>query len=336
MACERRRITEINACLSRFRQALAGVVLVRYTRATMLLLGIAMTGATATMLVLEFLRCRTRPLPLRGWAALAALIVAQFLMFRWVQPVATYFTPIAWTTYIVLADAMVWGIRGRSRITGEPREFAITVLLSLPLWLIFEAYNLRLRNWTYIGLPANWLARDLGYAWSFMTITPAVLITADLVEAFEWFPAGARMAKPSASALAGAMAAGALCLTVPVLLPQQAGAYLFALVWVGFVLLLEPVNYRLGLPSLLRDLEEGRPGRFCALLVSGWVCGWLWEFWNYWAAARWQYIFPIGQRWKIFAMPAPGYLGFLPFALECFSMVVFARWTLQRVGIRQT
>jgi len=30
------------------------------------------------------------------------------------------------------------------------------------------------------------------------------------------------------------------------------------------------------------------------------------------------------QQYKIFEMPAPGYLGFLPFALECFVMFVSA------------
>ena len=41
-------------------------------------------------------------------------------------------------------------------------------------------------------------------------------------------------------------------------------------------------------------------------------------------AAKWHYIFPMFQQWKIFEMPAPGYLGFLPFALECFVMYVSA------------
>ena len=300
----------------------------------MLLAGIALTSATATVLLLEYLRCRARPLPLRGWAAGAALVTAEFLMFRGVQPVAVYFTPIAWTAYLCLADAMVWAIRGRSRMGDEPREFALTAVLSLPLWLIFEAYNLRLRNWTYVGLPANWLARNLGYAWSFMTITPAILITADLVESFGWFSERPPGRKYSPQLLAGMTAAGALCLAIPVVLPAQEGAYLFALVWVGFVLLLEPANYRLRLPSLLRDLEEGRPSRLYSLLVSGWVCGWLWEFWNYWAWARWQYVFPMFQHWKVFAMPAPGFLGFLPFALECFVMLVFARRALGKISGR--
>jgi len=300
----------------------------------MLLFGIAITATTATVLVLEFLRCRTRPLPARGWAGLVTLAAAEFLMFRGVQPVATYFTPIAWTAYLILAEAMIWSIRGRSRVTEEPREFALLCALSLPLWLIFEGYNLPLENWAYTGLPANWLARNAGYVWSFMTITPAILLTADLVEAFDWITGGSRKIRISRPALAGMTAAGALCLTVPLLLPREAAGYLFALVWVGFIPLLEPANYRLGLPSLLRDLEAGRRSRLYALLVSGWVCGWLWEFWNFWAAARWQYTFPIFQRWKIFAMPAPGYLGFLPFALESSVMVIFARWMVEKLGAR--
>jgi len=88
---------------------------------------------------------------------------------------------------------------------------------------------------------------------------------------------------------------------------------------------------RLGLPSLLSGLEQGRRGRLYSLLVSGWVCGWLWEFWNYWAKAKWLYVFPMFQGWKIFEMPAPGYLGFPPFALECFAMYTFAAWLLSRV-----
>jgi hypothetical protein len=34
------------------------------------------------------------------------------------------------------------------------------------------------------------------------------------------------------------------------------------------------------------------------------------------------------QSWKIFEMPAPGYLGFLPFALEVFVMYVTASSTI--------
>ena len=117
-------------------------------------------------------------------------------------------------------------------------------------------------------------------------------------------------------------------LAVPLALPRGMGAYLFALIWVGFVFLLDPANYRLRLPSLLGDLELGRRDRLYSLLIAGGVCGCLWEFWNYWATAKWIYIFPMFQQWKIFEMPVPGFFGFPPFALECFTMYVFTAWLL--------
>ena len=43
------------------------------------------------------------------------------------------------------------------------------------------------------------------------------------------------------------------------------------------------------------------------------------ELWNNWARAKWQYTVPIMENLKIFEMPLPGYLGFPPFALECFT-----------------
>ena len=288
----------------------------------MTLVGLTITFVTVTLLLIEFLRHRRVPLAIYGWAGLLALVVAEGLMFRGVEPVSTYFTPIAWTCYIVLADAAVLAITGHSRLHDEPRRLALVALLSIPLWLIFEAYNLRLENWTYVGVPRG-AAGILGYGWSFATITPGIFQTADLVEAFGW----SKPARPivfSPAAERGMSLLGLACLVLPLVLPRHTAAYLFALVWLGFVFLLDPINHRLRLPSLVGDLAAGRRGRLYSLLISGWVCGWLWEFWNYWAAAKWHYIFPMAQSWKIFEMPAPGYLGFLPFALECFAMYVTA------------
>jgi hypothetical protein len=291
--------------------------------------GLAITFLTAAVLVIEFGRHRRFPLPARGWAGILILAAAEWLMFHHIEPVATYFTPIAWTAYILLADAAVHAVRGRSRLRDTPGEFARMALLSIPLWLIFEAYNLRLHNWTYVGLPTSRVLALLGYGWSFATITPGILETADLVESFGWF----RRAPPfrfSGGAQLGMIAVGAACLLLPLALPPHTAAYLFALVWVGFIFLLDPINYRLGLASLIGDFAAGRRGRFYSLLISGFVCGWLWEFWNYWASAKWHYIFPMFRNVKIFEMPAPGYLGFLPFAVECFVMYVTASWLVTR------
>jgi hypothetical protein len=296
--------------------------------------GLAITFLTIAILVIEFLRHRRTRLAVYGWAGLVGLMAAEGLMFRGVQPVAIYFTPIAWTCYILLADAAVFAIRGHSRLRDEPGQFAWAALLSVPLWLIFEAYNLRLQNWTYTGVPQAWPLALLGYGWSFATIIPGIFETADLIESFGWFRTGPPV-RFSRSAQKGMIIFGTICLLLPLVAPQAAAARLFVLVWIGFVFLLDPINYGLRLPSLIGDFAEGRRSRFCSLLASGFVCGWLWEFWNYWAAAKWHYVFPMFQDWKIFEMPLPGYLGFLPFALECFVMYVSAMWLL-RLRVRQT
>jgi hypothetical protein len=291
-------------------------------------IGVGITLATVAILLLGFVRHKTGRLPNYGWAGLIGLVAAECLMFRGFPPVAIYFTPIAWTCYILLADAAVFAIRGHSRLHDEPGQLAWLALLSIPLWLIFEAYNLRLQNWTYTGLPQAWPLALLGYGWSFATITPGIFETADLIESFGWFQPVSPI-NIFSMLQKGMIIFGAMCLLAPVVVPQAAAARLFVLVWLGFIFLLDPLNFRLGLPSLIGDFAQGRISRFFALLASGFVCGWLWEFWNYWAAAKWHYIFPILQHWKIFEMPIPGYLGFLPFALECFTMYVTASWMLR-------
>src|SRR5579883_1137790 len=147
----------------------------------MLTLGVILFASTVTFLFAEFLRKRTGSFPMYGWIGVACLAVAEPLMFHGIEPVATFFTPIAWTAYLLIADAAVFAIRGRSRLRDSPLQFARLALLSIPLWLIFEAYNLRLQNWIYVGglhLPVvvSWLA----YGWAFATISPGIFLTADL------------------------------------------------------------------------------------------------------------------------------------------------------------
>jgi hypothetical protein len=291
-------------------------------------LGIGVTAVTVGLLFFGYFRSRRRRrFPPHGWFGFVALAGAEWLMFRGIEPVATYFTPIAWSAYILIADAAVLALTNRSRLNDAPIVMARMALLSIPLWLVFEAYNLRLQNWTYVGVPTPVWESALGYGWSFATITPAIFETADLAQAI-LPPLPGEPWKISAKIENAFIVCGAAFLVVPLVLPQSIAAYLFAFVWMGFVLLLDPINRRLALPSFLGDLSEGFRRRLYGFLLSGWICGWLWEFWNNWAAAKWHYTFPMFQKLKIFEMPAPGFLGFLPFALECFAMYVTSAWLL--------
>src|SRR5665213_3197704 len=158
----------------------------------MVKLGVIITAATVTILVEEFFRVRRHPFPAHGWLGLVALACSEYLMFHGVEPVAIYFTPLAWTSCILVLDAAICAITGHSKLREESRGWLKMAALSIPLWLIFEAYNLRLANWMYVGLPENRVERWFGYAWSFATITPAIFMTAALIESFGWFAGESR------------------------------------------------------------------------------------------------------------------------------------------------
>lgn len=284
--------------------------------------GLVLLAGTVLVIAWRYLGWRRQPLPVRGWMGLGILLIAEALLFLhagWF--IAVYFTPIEWTGYILLADGLVASIKGESRLSRSPGEFLALAFWSIPLWLIFEAYNLRLVNWVYVGMPLSRTLDYFGYAWAFATIWPGIYETTDLLEALGFF-AGRLQPRWHASAAvrSSMMAAGLLMVTVPVLVPTRIGVYLFGSVFVGFVLLLDPVLYALDCPSLLRDWERGTYKKLGCLLAAGWVCGILWEFWNYWAGARWLYVFHITEHWKIFQMPALGFGGFLPFAAECWVL----------------
>src|ERR1700678_122797 len=140
--------------------------------------------APVASLFLGYFRARRlRAFPAYGWLGWLALLSAEALLFARIEPIATFFTPISWSSYILIADATVLALTNRSRLNDAPIVVARLALLSIPLWLIFEAYNLRLQNWVYVGVPRAWPAALLGYAWSFATITPAIFDAAHSVQA---------------------------------------------------------------------------------------------------------------------------------------------------------
>ena len=291
----------------------------------MLWIGLALTAATATLLVAGYLRApKLTPFPRSGWVGLAIIAVAEALLFAGIAPVPVYFTPIVWTGYILAVDSAIYSIRRRSLIRGEPQAFVWMAVLSIFLWSVFEGYNLYLHNWMYVGLPNNDFVRYAGYGWAFATIWPAILETAELL-LVTWLRHHSPPPVPGSRPTHWLpIAAGLLMVTVPPLLPSHLGVYMFGCVWLGFIFLVDPINDSDGRPSLRADWRNGYRARLWALLLSGAACGFLWEFWNFWAQGKWFYIFPILESWTIFEMPAPGFLGFPAFALEVFVLYVFA------------
>lgn len=259
--------------------------------------------------------------PAYGYLGLAMIAAGEILLFTGNSFFAVYFTPWQWTGYIFFIDALISRRRGSSLLRRAPGEFALLALISIGSWLIFEAYNLLLQNWRYTGLPSARLPRYLGYAWSFATITPGILFTYDFLSGV--WPDRSRATPPAPGAwFYPSVIAGLTCLTWPLLAPSP---YLTPLVWIGFVLFLDPLNGRLGMRSVIAELFAGQPKSMGLFFLAGLICGFLWEFWNYWARAKWQYSVPYWGDVKLFEMPVLGYLGFLPFAVECFALYQFIR-----------
>ena len=119
---------------------------------------------------------------------------------------------------------------------------------------------------------------------------------------------------------------GAVGAIVPLLYPSP---WFAPLIWLSFIFLFDPVNALRGQPSISNDLSHGDWRRLWSLLLSGLLCGVLWEFWNYWAISKWTYTVPFLGDLKIFEMPVLGFLGFPPFAVECWVMYIFVRSLLQ-------
>jgi hypothetical protein len=292
-----------------------------------------------------------KTLPAYAWIGLLTMVISETLMFLRVEPFWSWHTPIAWTGYILFVDGLVLVRRGTSWLTNARSEFIFLALVSIPLWLVFEFYNLFIHNWQYINLPEHVFLRNFGYAWSFATIWPAIFETSELVATFRKTRGDDNQLKHDSPAPGSghlsrvgwlSIIAGAMMLTWPIVLPSP---YLAAPVWLGFIFLLDPLNAwrkaeTIGTQwitpqskesSTLRSaLSRRAKDRLINLCVAGLVCGVVWEFWNYWARTKWIYTVPILPDWKVFEMPVPGYLGFPAFAVECFTMYVAARYWIWR------
>ena len=257
---------------------------------------------------------------MHGIFGIILLLLSEILLFKKVDPFYSWFYSFAWWSYILIIDAVIYRLKGSSLILSRTKEFFMMIPWSIFIWLIFEAANLSLENWYYINLPRSMVERWGGYVIAYGTVLPGISETTELLESLGLF----RKSKIKKTVISGEggsvlILLGTLCLVSSLLIPE----YCFPLIWMGFTFLLEPFNYRLGGKSLLRDLEEGNPRKIYLLLIAGLICGFLWEFWNFWALSKWVYTVPFFQRGKGFEMPFLGFLGFPPFAIQAYVIYNF-------------
>jgi hypothetical protein len=276
--------------------------------------------------------CLHRP-PSHTWLGIGIMAATQAAYYLGLSFAITWLTPLMWTGYILAADGAVFALTRRSWLVSRRREFFFMLMISVGSWLVFEVYNFHLQNWLYRGVPPSPFLRDLAFFWSFATIMPGIFETSEISAALlsgTW--PRPKVELPTDKVRWPPVLLGMAMLAIPPAVSLSIAPYLFGFVWLGFFLLLDPINGLLGHPSLIAAWQRHDRRPIVALMIGGGICGLLWEAWNYQAfiagGGHWIYTIPQALRvfgWHYGKMPVLGLLGFPPFALELHAMYVAAR-----------
>ena len=256
-----------------------------------------------------------------GWLGLA--LIAVMWPLNWGVGIDGLRTQILffplWLGYALVVDALVLHRRGTSLITRSARGFALLYLASMPGWWLFELINLRTQNWSYsAGGQFSSVEYFLFATLSFSTVMAAVFSSAELVRSARWIERlrnGPGIGSPEAWARVMPFV-GLAALALLLIWPNR----FYPLVWGIAFFMIEPLNHRLGKPTLLEPLSRGDWRPFVALALGALLCGFFWEMWNFYSAPKWFYDTPGVNFWHVFEMPLLGYLGYLPFALELYAL----------------
>ena len=235
-----------------------------------------------------------------------------------------------WLGFILVVDALVLRRKGTSLLTRRRAAFVGLFVMSVPLWWALEGINKFTQNWHYIGAEEySPLQYVLVASWHFSVVIPAVLEAAELVGSlglmrrFQQGPV-VRVSRP---ALMTAVVLGVVSLVALVIWPR----YTYPVTWLCLFLVLDPINYHQGRPSVTAWLARGDWRLVVALAAGALICGWFWEMWNYWAMPKWQYTISFVDFARVFEMPLLGYGGYLPFGLEVYASYHFLAGLLGRV-----
>jgi hypothetical protein len=262
-------------------------------------------------------------------AGILSFLTVQILFFKEIEPVTTYFFVFVWWSYILLVDSFMFWKKGNSFISRLKGKTFLVILASFFFWIFFEILNRRISNWHYSGPSLSFAEMAVFGTLAFGSVIPGILETYELLQSvglgrrlnFLGWEKSSKLLKwknwgrPRFVWIFTGTAMLAISLVYP--------RYFFWIIWVSLIFILDPIVEKSGGNSIFAELREGNIRNFYRLLLTGLVCGALWEYWNYWAGLKWIYEVPFVGEWKIFEMPVLGYLGFTFFAVECY---VFYQW----------
>lgn len=230
-----------------------------------------------------------------------------------------------WLGYIFTLNAASDALYRDSLMRRMGGWFVFLFLVSIPLWWFFEWVNSYLQNWHYVFLrPISPLHYVVQASIDFSTVVPAVLSSTFL---FFRFLDERRIGKSRPVAidrwwLVVAVAIGLTSFYLMQAFPRQT----FPLAWIAPFLVLEPILYISGLPSLLGQIGKGDWTLTISAMTATLFTGLFWELWNYHSLPKWYYTVPYVDFWKVFEMPILGYAGypFFGIVVVSYSIAMFS------------
>lgn len=255
-----------------------------------------------------------------GWIGI--FLVLTFWYLNWfLDGLRTHwaFFPL-WLGYCLTIDALVLNKKGSSLFSRAPKKYIGLFIISAPSWWLFELFNSHLRNWQYVG-KEHFTSLEYGlYAsLSFSTVIPAIFGTAEFVSSLKIFSKiKINLAiKPSTKAALLFLSSGIFLITAILKWPDL----FYPFLWITIFLIIEPFNLKAGFSSLLSytKIKDWKP--IISLAAGSLICAFFWEMWNYYSYPKWIYNLPHLEAIKIFEMPLPGYVGYIPFSFELFALV---------------
>lgn len=259
------------------------------------------------------------PFPRHGRLGLGLLLVAWFLAWSRLDlpgPAEQHtFFPL-WLGFIFFLDGLPSRRAGRSLFANRRSTFLLMFPVSALSWWYFEFLNRFVRNWWYPDRldfgPVHYLVYS---SLCFSTVLPAIF---EIRELLMTVPAlrrrwshGPRVRLPRAGAIFFIL--GAALLPLIPLFPDP----LFFAVWLAPLALLAGALGLAGAKSPFAPIRAGNWTPILTLALAALVCGFFWELWNAFSSPRWAYAVPYVGRFRVFAMPAVGYAGYLPFGPVC-------------------
>lgn len=259
----------------------------------------------------------TNKLPLRFWLGLLLIVIFWYLNWA-LTGVRTHwaFFPL-WLGFALTVDSLVFLRKGSSLFSRNKLAYIGLFFLSIPVWWLFELFNSLTQNWQYWGREHFTDFEFFLYAsLNFATVIPVVFGTSELISTFLKKQNNGWVIKDEPKTGYIFILIGILMLVLLIIFPKV----FYPLIWMIVFFIVEGINVLLKNKSITTSLSKGNWQPVFSLWIGCLICGFFWEMWNYFSYPKWIYDTPGVNFLHIFEMPLLGYLGYIPFSLELYSI----------------